>query len=134
MYDNLKDFLLDEAIAEQEKYAAIKEELKEVLNVDVKNVYKFGSNPNFDNNYILFSIHRCGDLESINIDNFNTLKSIHSKLKFGLDCYATFNGESIKILALEKFYIFAERLNYNTQFWINFEESFNSLNLEETSN
>lgn len=130
MYDCLKDYLFDEAISEYEKLQTLKEELKEVLNVDVKDVYKFGSNPNFDNNYILFSIHHCGDLETIHIDNFNTLKSIHSKLKFGFDCYATFNGEPIKILTLEKFYIFAERLNYNTQFWINFEENFSTFKLD----
>ncbi len=44
-----------------------KELLREVLGVNVKDIYKIGSNPNLSNNILPYSIRGCGDLEEINI-------------------------------------------------------------------
>jgi len=44
-----------------------KELLSEVLEVNIKEIYKLGSNPNLDKNDLPYSIARCGDIERINI-------------------------------------------------------------------
>ena len=41
--------------------------LSEVLGVNIKDIYKIGSNPNLSNNILPYSIRGCGDLEEINI-------------------------------------------------------------------
>lgn len=44
-----------------------KELLSEVLGVKIKDIYKLGSNPNFGNNEVLYSVVGNGDLCNINI-------------------------------------------------------------------
>lgn len=44
-----------------------KELLGAVLGEEIKDIYKIGSNPNFKNNTLLFSLRGCGDLHDINI-------------------------------------------------------------------
>lgn len=45
-----------------------KEVLALILNEDIKDIYKLGSNPNFDENELLYSVHGIGDLYHINLD------------------------------------------------------------------
>jgi len=44
-----------------------KELLSEVLKENIVEVYKIGSNPNFEQNTLLFKVYRCGDLYDTNI-------------------------------------------------------------------
>ncbi len=44
-----------------------KELFSEVLKENVKDVYEIGSNPNFKDNTLLFSLNGCGELCNINI-------------------------------------------------------------------
>lgn len=53
-----------------------KELLSKVLKKDIKDIYEIGSNPNFSDSYLLYSVFWNGDLNSINIHELLHLMKI----------------------------------------------------------